>query len=89
MSLTTLMNERISIGARVATGFPEMFDFCSNLMLDDGPAIDDPAVRAKLANWYVQHERAEIHQLPHDVGAVEGRDARDRRIRSASWSRAR
>ena len=54
VSLTTLMNERMSIGARVATGFPEMFDFCSNLMLDDGPAIDDPAVRSKLATWAVR-----------------------------------
>jgi alkylation response protein AidB-like acyl-CoA dehydrogenase len=54
VSLTTLMNERMSIGARVATGFPEMFDFCSNLMLEDGPAIDDPVVRSKLATWAIR-----------------------------------
>jgi alkylation response protein AidB-like acyl-CoA dehydrogenase len=54
VSLTTLMNERMSIGARVATGFPEMFDFCSNLMLEDGPAIEDRAVRSKLATWAVR-----------------------------------
>src|SRR6202521_3457764 len=54
VSLTTLMNERMSIGARLATGFPEMFDFCSNLMTDDGPAIDDSATRSKLANWAVK-----------------------------------
>jgi alkylation response protein AidB-like acyl-CoA dehydrogenase len=54
VSLTTLMNERMSIGATVATGFPELFDYCSNLMLDDGPAIDDRAVRSKLANWAVK-----------------------------------
>ena len=42
VSLTTLMNERMSIGSRLATGFPEMFEFCSNLMTDDGLAIDDP-----------------------------------------------
>ena len=41
VSLTTLMNERMSIGAGIATGFPELFEFCSNLMLEDGPAIDD------------------------------------------------
>src|SRR3954454_20288549 len=46
VSLTTLMNERMSIGARLATGVPEMFEFCSNLMLEDGLAIDDPAVRS-------------------------------------------
>jgi alkylation response protein AidB-like acyl-CoA dehydrogenase len=54
VSLTTLMNERFSIGARVTTGLPEMFDFCSTLMLDDGPAIDDPVVRSKLATWAVR-----------------------------------
>src|SRR5207302_1127350 len=51
VSLTTLMNERMSIGSRLATGFPEMFEFCSNLMTDDGLAIDDPATRSKLASW--------------------------------------
>src|SRR3954463_3320546 len=39
VSLTTLMNERMSIGAAVSTGFPELFEFCSNLMLEDGLAI--------------------------------------------------
>src|SRR6201994_1317812 len=53
-ALTTLMNERMSIGSRLATGFPEMFEFCSNLMLEDGPAIDDRATRSKLANWAVK-----------------------------------
>ena len=54
VSLTTLMNERMSIGAGVSTGFPELFEFCSNLMLEDGLAIDDRGVRSKLANWAVK-----------------------------------
>jgi alkylation response protein AidB-like acyl-CoA dehydrogenase len=54
VSLTTLMNERMAIGANVATGFPELFAFCNSLMLDDGPAIDDAAVRSKLAQWAVR-----------------------------------
>ena len=54
VSLTTLMNERMSIGAGVATGFPELFDFCNSLMLEDGPAIENRAVRSKLANWAVK-----------------------------------
>ena len=29
VSLTTLMNERLSIGAGVSTGFPELFEFCA------------------------------------------------------------
>ncbi|MDB5484573.1 MAG: Acyl-CoA dehydrogenase-like [Tardiphaga sp.] len=54
VSLTTLMNERMSIGANVATGFPELFEFANTLILDDGPAIDNAAVRSKLANWAVR-----------------------------------
>ncbi|WP_315745309.1 MULTISPECIES: acyl-CoA dehydrogenase [unclassified Bradyrhizobium] len=54
VSLTTLMNERMSIGARLATGFPEMFAFCANLMTETGLAIDDSAVRSKLASWAVK-----------------------------------
>jgi alkylation response protein AidB-like acyl-CoA dehydrogenase len=55
VSLTTLMNERASIGARLATGLPEVFAFCADLMTDDGPAIDNPAVRSKLAEWAVKN----------------------------------
>ncbi len=55
VSLTTLMNERMTIGARLATGFSELFDFCCNLMTEDELAIDDRATRSKLANWAVKN----------------------------------
>ncbi len=52
VSLTTLMNERFSIGARLATGVPEFFDFASGVKMADGTAaIDDKAVRENLATW--------------------------------------
>ena len=52
VSLTTLMNERFSIGARLATGVPEFFDFASGVKMADGAlAIEDAAVRARLATW--------------------------------------
>ena len=54
VSLTTLMNERLSIGAGMPTGFPEMLDFCCNFDTGDGLAIDDAAVRSKLATWAVR-----------------------------------
>ena len=73
VSLTTLMNERMSIGARLATGFPEMFEFCSDLMLEDGPAIDDRATRSKLASWAVKASGLEIYQLSRNLGALQGR----------------
>jgi alkylation response protein AidB-like acyl-CoA dehydrogenase len=54
VSLTTLMNERMSIGSRLATGFAELFEFCTNLMTEEGPAIDDRATRSRLAQWAVK-----------------------------------
>jgi alkylation response protein AidB-like acyl-CoA dehydrogenase len=54
VSLTTLMNERLSIGSGMPTGFPELFDFCMSLQTADGPAIEDRAVRARLASFAVR-----------------------------------
>ena len=54
VSLTTLMNERLSIGAGMPTGFPELFDFCCEFDTGEGQAVDDPAVRSKLAQWAVR-----------------------------------
>jgi acyl-CoA dehydrogenase len=54
VALTTLMNERYAIGSGVSTGFPEIFNYVGSLMTDDGPAIEDPAVRSKLATWAVR-----------------------------------
>jgi alkylation response protein AidB-like acyl-CoA dehydrogenase len=54
VSLTTLMNERLSIGSGMPTGFPELFDFCMNLQTEDGPAINDRSVRSRLASYAVR-----------------------------------
>ena len=54
VSLTTLMNERMSIGSRLATGFAELFEFCTNFMTEEGPAVDDRATRSRLAQWAVK-----------------------------------
>ena len=54
VSLTTLMNERLSIGSGMPTGFGELFDFCMNLQLEDGAAVDDRAVRSRLASFAVR-----------------------------------
>ncbi len=54
VSLTTLMNERLSIGAGMPTGFPELLAFCREFDTGDGLAIDNPAVRSKLATWAVR-----------------------------------
>jgi acyl-CoA dehydrogenase len=54
VSLTTLMNERLSIGAGYQTGFMELFDFCCSFDTGEGLAVDNPGVRSKLAQWAVR-----------------------------------
>ena len=54
VSLTTLMNERLSIGSGMSTGFAELFDLCCRIETENGLAVDDPAVRSKLATWAVR-----------------------------------
>ena len=51
ISLTTLMNERLALAAAIPTGVPELIDFCAAFETERGRAIDDPAVRARLATW--------------------------------------
>ncbi|HWM65128.1 MAG TPA: acyl-CoA dehydrogenase [Steroidobacteraceae bacterium] len=53
-ALTTLMNERASLATRIPTGFPELFDFCSRLQTQEGRAIDNPAVRSRLASFAIR-----------------------------------
>lgn len=54
VSLTTLMNERLAIGGSIATGVPEVRELVESLNLGPGKAIDNPAVRSKLADWYAK-----------------------------------
>ncbi|RZK00829.1 MAG: acyl-CoA dehydrogenase [Novosphingobium sp.] len=51
VSITMLMNERATIGANISTSFEQIFDFVEELETIDGPAIEDRAVRSKLAHW--------------------------------------
>ena len=88
VSLTTLMNERMSIGSRLATGFSEIFDFCSNLMTEDGLAIDDRATRSKLANWAVKNSGLK-YTSHRAISALSKGERPARKTRSASWWPAR
>ncbi len=55
VSLTTLMNERASIGGGgMGVNFDVAYKVASKVNIDDRPAIENAAVRAKLADWYVQ-----------------------------------
>ncbi|OZA12036.1 MAG: acyl-CoA dehydrogenase, partial [Rhodobacterales bacterium 17-64-5] len=51
VSLTTLMNERATIGASVEIGFDELVALARSVHTTHGRAIDDPAVRSRLAHF--------------------------------------
>jgi alkylation response protein AidB-like acyl-CoA dehydrogenase len=51
VSLTTLMNERLSIGSSMPTGFPELFAYCLDARIGGLPAIEDRMVRSRLAGF--------------------------------------
>jgi acyl-CoA dehydrogenase len=48
------MNERLSIGSGMSTGFPELLQFCLEAEIDGRPAVDDGNVRSKLAQIAVK-----------------------------------
>jgi acyl-CoA dehydrogenase len=52
--LTTLMNERLSVGISFLTHFDELFELASTLFDDSGPLIEHRAVRAEIADWFVK-----------------------------------
>ena len=55
VALTTLMNERASIGGGGGgVNFNSVYELAQSVNLGDRPAIEDPSVRRKLADWYVQ-----------------------------------
>ena len=65
VSLTTLMNERYTIGGRSSVGVADIFELARKVELDDGPAIEERG-RARKARRLVRVEPgAQILALPH------------------------
>lgn len=54
VALTTLMNERLSIGGSMPTGVPQLVELAAELDTPNGRAIDDPAVRSQIAKYAVR-----------------------------------
>jgi alkylation response protein AidB-like acyl-CoA dehydrogenase len=54
VSITTLMNERLAVGDTRGPDIEEIFALARAIRLEDGPAIDNAAVRERLADWYVR-----------------------------------
>jgi alkylation response protein AidB-like acyl-CoA dehydrogenase len=56
VSLVTLMNERLSIGAGAAADYSAFMELARQVDLDGQPALKHQALREKIADWYVQTE---------------------------------
>ena len=76
VAITTLMNERAAIGARGMAGFGPS-DLVRLARASDGPrgrAIDDSAVRARIADFPRPRGRPSLHHLPHPHRPLPGGD---------------
>lgn len=56
VAITTLMNERYTVGDSVGPDFEELMEVARQVELEDGMAIDDSAVKEKLADFYVRSQ---------------------------------
>jgi alkylation response protein AidB-like acyl-CoA dehydrogenase len=56
VAITTLMNERLAVGDVRGPDFDEIFHLARTIGLEDGPAIENAAVRERLADWYVRQQ---------------------------------
>jgi acyl-CoA dehydrogenase len=54
VALTTLMNERVSVGDAPGPNFEQAFSLAQTVELDGEPAVKNKAVRSQLAKWYYQ-----------------------------------
>ena len=54
VSLTTLMNERASIGGGMSTGFPHLLEYCRTAERGGRPVIEDTAVKSRLAQFAIR-----------------------------------
>jgi alkylation response protein AidB-like acyl-CoA dehydrogenase len=54
VSLTTLMNERLAVGDAGGSDVPQLMELLGKVDVDGAPALENAAVREKVANWYCQ-----------------------------------
>jgi alkylation response protein AidB-like acyl-CoA dehydrogenase len=56
VSITTLMNERVETGGNIKPDALELLDFARTLEIDGRPALENQAIRDRIADWYVDSE---------------------------------
>jgi alkylation response protein AidB-like acyl-CoA dehydrogenase len=56
VALTTLMNERLAVGQAPGPDSEDMLALVRQTVIDGAPALANPAVRERLADWYVKSQ---------------------------------
>ncbi|MEQ9640203.1 MAG: acyl-CoA dehydrogenase family protein [Alphaproteobacteria bacterium] len=63
VSITTLMNERLAVGEAPGPDFDEIMQLAQRLELDGDAAVKDPAVRERLADWYIRWQGLKLSKF--------------------------
>ncbi|HSG88096.1 MAG TPA: acyl-CoA dehydrogenase family protein [Pseudomonadales bacterium] len=63
VSIVTLMNERLAVGSAGGPDAGELLKLAQTTELDDEPAIENKAVREKIATWYAEQAGLKFTKL--------------------------
>ena len=72
VAIGLLGRERFSAVSR-KPDFPQLLDFVRAMQLENGPALEDDAVRERLADWYVKSEGVRLTRLRTMSSLSQGR----------------
>jgi len=73
VALTMLSNERFVVGQAEGPDVEDILAFTAGLELDDRPAIEDSAVREKIAAWWVQAQGLKYTRLRTQTALSRGK----------------
>ncbi|MFV3126305.1 acyl-CoA dehydrogenase family protein [Niveispirillum sp. KHB5.9] len=73
VALTMLANERFTVGKAEGPDVEDIMALARTLTIDGRPALDDPAVRERIARWYVQSEGLKYTRLRTQTAFSRGR----------------
>jgi acyl-CoA dehydrogenase len=63
-AITTLMNERLAVGGGAGAGdYGELLDLARSTEMEDGPAVSNPVVRERIADWYVESQGLKMNRF--------------------------
>jgi len=73
VAMTMLANERHTVGQAEGPDFDDIFRLAKQLTLDGQPAVNDSAVREKLATWYCQSQGLKYIRLRMQTALSRGK----------------